>query len=150
MDKNRELFCCQRRLQLNIMDRKAPPPCIRSLYPSLPPLILLCPYANDALSQSEPCVLQCPHRTLDILRPAAQIRGVGAKKACDELPEPQGKGVGGGKDKTTPAPPPAAQLFGPAHEIYTWPSFLTSSPSPHIHPRPSSSIRPHDGGLGGT
>lgn len=53
-------------------------------------------FAKDALSQSKPCVLQCPHCALGILRPAAQIRGVGAKKrACDKLcPSLRGKEQG--------------------------------------------------------
>lgn len=38
VDKNRELFCCQQRLQVNIMDRKSPSPlCSPSLpFPSSP------------------------------------------------------------------------------------------------------------------
>lgn len=62
------------------MDRKSPSPHVHPLYPSLPPLILIRSYANDALSQSEPFVLQCPHYALNILRPAAQIKGGDGQK----------------------------------------------------------------------
>lgn len=93
------------------------------------------------------CSVLTAHSTFSGLR--LKLGGLGQKRLVTSCPSLRGKERGGGKDKTTPAPPPAAQLFGPAHEIYTWPSFLTPSPSTHIHPRPSFSIRPRDGGLRG-
>ncbi len=90
------------------MDRKSPSPLHSPslTFPSSPhprsPLHQWCIVSERAVCTA----VSSPH-TLDILWPAAQIRGVGAKNACDELPEPQGKGVGGGKDKTSPTLPPA-------------------------------------------
>ncbi len=83
---------------------KAPPPCIRPLYPSLPPLILVRPYTNDALSQSEPCVLQCPHRTHSTfcgLR--LKLGGLGQKMLVTSYPSLRGKEWG--EERTKQAQP---------------------------------------------
>lgn len=116
---------------------KAPPPCIHPLCPSLP-FLPSSSFAKDALSQSEPCVLQCPHCTLGILRPAAQIKGVGAKKRLvTSSARASGERSRGRKGQNNPGPASChTAVWARAWDIHLA-FFLTPSPQ---HPHPPTSL----------